>query len=110
MKLGMRYFTLEQREALQQWLEQRAAQLRAELDADLRENLSDEPAVAAAQRDAGELRDVEAALARLHDPDFGKCAECDGEIPYSRLHANPAARYCLACQRGKERTAQTAPA
>ena len=108
MKLGMRYFTLEQREALQQWLEQRANQLRAELDADLRENLSEEPVVAAAQRDAGELRDVEAALARLHDPKFGRCAACEAEISYARLITNPAASLCMTCQRAKEKATGTA--
>jgi RNA polymerase-binding transcription factor DksA len=102
MELGMRYFTLEQRESLQRWLEERAAVLRAELGEDLKADLGAEPELAAAQRDADELKDVEAALARLHQSDFGSCAACGADIPYKRLHANPMARYCLSCQERQE--------
>ena len=102
MEFGMRYFTLEQREALQQWLENRANTLRAELRSDLKEDLGKEPELAATQRDADELRDVETALARLHEPDFGRCTGCGGDIPYQRLRANPAALLCLGCQERQE--------
>lgn len=102
MELAMRYFTLEQREALQHWLEDRATVLRAELGADLKEDLAAEPELAAAQRDAAELKDVEAALAKLHAPDFGRCTDCGDDIPYVRLRANPVARLCLACQNKQE--------
>jgi RNA polymerase-binding transcription factor DksA len=102
MELGMRYFTLEQRESLQHWLEERAAVLRAELGADLKEDLGAEPELAAAKRDADELQDIEAALARLRTPGFGACAACGGDIPYERLHANPAAKLCLVCQERQE--------
>jgi DnaK suppressor protein len=98
MDLGMRYFTLEQREALQQWLENRASVLRAELSTDLKQDLGAEPEIAAAKRDADELRDVEAALARLHEPFFGRCTGCGEDIPYVRLKANPSTRLCLTCQ------------
>jgi len=103
MDLAMRYFTLEQREALQHWLENRAAELREELGAELKEDLGAEPGLAAAQRDADELRDVESALRRLHEPDFGRCAQCGADIPYVRLRANPAAQFCVSCQRRRER-------
>ena len=103
MDLGTRYFTLEQREALQRSLEERARVLREELGADLKQDLGAEPELAAAQRDAGELRDVEAALARLHQPEYGICTACGEEIPYVRLQANPAAVLCLGCQKQDER-------
>ena len=103
MKLAMRYFTIEQRESLQRWLEDRAAVLRAELGSDLKEDLNAEPELAAAKRDADELRDIEAALARLHEPDFGICSRCSADIPYTRLKANPVARLCLGCQSQQER-------
>jgi DnaK suppressor protein len=108
MDLGMRYFTLEQRESLQRWLEDRAAVLRAELGSDLKEDLNAEPELAAAKRDADELRDIETALARLHEPDFGTCSRCSANIPYTRLKANPVARLCLGCQSQQERHANLA--
>ena len=94
----MRYFTVEQRESLREWLENRASVLRDELGADLKQDLGAEPELAAARRDADELRDVEAALARLHEPDFGRCSACGADIPFRRLQANPVARLCIACQ------------
>jgi len=108
MELGMRYFTLEQRETLQHWLEDRAAVLRAELGVDLQEDLNAEPELAAATRDAGELRDIEAALTRLHQPDFGTCSSCGADIPMSRLQANPTARLCLGCQNQQEHGSRVA--
>jgi DnaK suppressor protein len=103
MELAMRYFTLEQRESLQHWLEARAAVLRAELGADLKEDLNAETELAAAKRDADELRDIEAALKRLHDPEFGRCTGCGADIPFIRLKANPASRLCVECQDREER-------
>jgi DnaK suppressor protein len=108
MDLGMRYFTLEQRESLQRWLEDRAAVLRAELGSDLKEDLNAEPELAAARRDADELRDIEQALARLHEPDFGTCSRCGADIPYTRLKANPVARLCLGCQNRQEHDSRLA--
>jgi len=99
----MRYFTLEQRESLQHLLEDRAAVLRAELGADLKEDLNAEPELAAAERDADELRDIEAALERLHGPDFGSCTGCGAGIPFVRLQANPSSRLCMECQEREER-------
>ena len=102
MDIGMRYITVEQRESQQRWLEERAAVLRAELGSDLKEDLNAEPELAAAKRDADELRDIEAALARLHQPDFGTCSRCSADIPFTRLKANPVARLCLGCQSQQE--------
>ena len=55
-------------------------------------------------RDLVELREVEAALARIRKGDYGTCANCGGEIGYGRLKANPAAERCAECQRIHERT------
>jgi RNA polymerase-binding transcription factor DksA len=75
----MHYFTLEQREALQRQLERRAAELRG-------------------ARAGEELRAVESALARLHQPDFGVCVDCEADIPFARLQADPSALRCSACE------------
>jgi DnaK suppressor protein len=116
----VRYLTIEQRESLQRRLGDRAAALGDEIAAALRrsgnaeavglanhlEEIDDEAVadlessidVAQLERDVRELREVEAALGRLHAPDYGICADCGAEIPYSRLIVNPSATRCISCQ------------
>ena len=128
--MHMHYFTIEQRETLQAQLQARAATLRDGITAALRASggpealgladcldAADETAfaglnasldVAGLVREVRELRDTEGALRRLHTPKFGLCADCGREIPFARLHANPAAARCLACQARLEH-AQSAP-
>ncbi|MDX1375504.1 MAG: TraR/DksA C4-type zinc finger protein, partial [Burkholderiales bacterium] len=55
-------------------------------------------AVAALEREGAELREMLAARARLHTPDYGVCADCGADIPYVRLEAMPAATRCIGCQ------------
>ena len=121
----MRYLTIEQRETLRSWLNFRAAVLRREIAVALRgsgneqamslanhlEEIDDEAVadlessieIAEIERDVRELREVEGALARLHEPEYGVCADCGSEIPFSRLSASPTATRCVACQRRAER-------
>jgi DnaK suppressor protein len=54
--------------------------------------------VAEVSRDAGELRDVESALARMAEGTYGECVDCGNNIPYARLAANPSAARDIACQ------------
>lgn len=54
-------------------------------------------------RDLQELREHEAAQARIQNGTYGKCSECGGEIGLERLRAQPAARCCFECQRLRER-------
>jgi DnaK suppressor protein len=103
------YFTIEQRETLERLLQARAAVLRGEIGTDAQENLNAEPEMAALQRDIDELRDVESALARLHEPGFGLCEDCSAEIPYVRLKTNPAARRCVGCQAKRELAGSHSP-
>jgi len=91
-------------ESLRRRLDERAAVLRDEIASDARENLNAEPEMAALQRDIEELRDIEEALARLHKPAYGLCADCGDEVPFLRLEATPAARRCSSCQAKFERT------
>jgi DnaK suppressor protein len=121
----MRYLTLEQREKLQRQLSDRAAQLREEIALALRgsgnaeavalanhlDEINDDAVadlessidVAEIERDVGELRRVESALERLHEPEFGVCTDCGAEIPYSRLSVEPSATRCISCQTKAER-------
>lgn len=97
-----RYLTIGQRETLQRLLQERAAALRDEIGEDRMADLNAEPEVAALERDVIELREVEAAQGRVHEPDFGLCVDCGADIPFARLQANPAAKRCVACQAGAE--------
>ena len=44
------------------------------------------------------MRDVESALHRLAEGDYGTCADCDEPIPFRRLTAIPWASRCVRCQ------------
>jgi DnaK suppressor protein len=111
------YFTIEQREKLQASLTELAGRLRGEIaDHMLLPNHNtetDDAAVAAMEtgmevadleRATRQLRSVDAALERLHEPDFGVCEDCYAEIPFARLAANPVATRCVACQKLAEKT------
>jgi RNA polymerase-binding transcription factor DksA len=65
--------------------------------------------VAEVSRDSGELREVEAALARMADGTYGDCVECGAHIPYARLAANPSASRCIACQERLEASQRRGP-
>jgi DnaK suppressor protein len=49
------------------------------------------------------LREVNDALDRLIDGDYGRCTGCKEQIDSRRLTADPAASRCIDCQRGLER-------
>lgn len=47
------------------------------------------------------IRQVEAALKRIEDGEFGYCLACGEEIEERRLDTDPAAPLCIACSRGE---------
>jgi RNA polymerase-binding transcription factor len=120
-----------ERKTLAKELEERRRVLRSELTAKL--NAQDNPAllglrnrmeetddwavadletaldVAEVSRDAGELREVEAALLRTKDGTYGECVDCGTHIPFARLHANPSASRCIACQERLEASQRRGP-
>ena len=53
-----------------------------------------------------ELREVEDALARIRDGDYGTCIDCGGPIGVARLKAYPTAVRCIRCQDRWEATAR----
>jgi len=55
-----------------------------------------------ADRQVHELRDIDAAFARMKSGDFGICVDCGADIPAQRLLAYPTARRCMACQQRHE--------
>jgi RNA polymerase-binding protein DksA len=60
--------------------------------------------LAIVDRHVEEIRDIEAARARIADGTFGTCIECGDAIVFERLSAYPTAKRCFQCQRQRERT------
>ena len=60
--------------------------------------------VAIVDRHIRELRDIEAARARVADSTYGVCVDCGDHIALERLRAWPTAKRCHACQQQRERT------
>jgi DnaK suppressor protein len=52
------------------------------------------------------LREVKAALRRIHDGSFGTCIECEWSINPNRLAAVPWASRCIVCQEAADRNWQ----
>ncbi len=54
------------------------------------------------------LKKIEQALLRLDAGTYGRCQECDAEIPSARLRALPFAALCRDCQEETESTVRAA--
>jgi DnaK suppressor protein len=63
-------------------------------------------AVRNADRESTLLRQVKAALRRIHDGSFGTCTECESPISPKRLAAVPWAPRCIECQNAADRDRQ----
>lgn len=55
-----------------------------------------------AERDSGELGEIDQALKRLRKGTYGRCEGCGGKISAKRLNALPCSSLCIECQREKE--------
>ncbi len=64
--------------------------------------------IAAVTRVADELAELDQALQRLADGEYGDCIECGESISRDRLYINPAAIRCAECQQFAERSARVA--
>lgn len=56
------------------------------------------------EREAAELVAIEAALQRIQDGSYGLCQDCGADIPAARLHSQPSALRCVACQERLEQS------
>ncbi|NDV20311.1 TraR/DksA family transcriptional regulator [Pseudodesulfovibrio sp. JC047] len=54
------------------------------------------------RRRVARIREMEAALRRLSETDYGMCEECGDPIGMARLMAHPSARLCVTCQANAE--------
>ena len=55
------------------------------------------------ERDAGEVRQIDAALERITEGTYGTCVQCEQPVGAARLHATPFAARCIDCQSAYER-------
>ena len=60
-------------------------------------------AIGNVDRDSVLLRQVRAALSRIHHGSFGTCIECESAISPKRLAAVPWAQRCIHCQDAADR-------
>jgi len=54
-------------------------------------------------REREKLRQIDDALVRIEDGEYGVCEECEEDIPLGRLKVMPFARYCVRCQSDMEK-------
>lgn len=122
--------TPEQLQQLGACLDQREAELRAEVRAarkaasenevDATTEVDDLAAAGEArlrsgiehaelQRDQEELLAIEQARSRMLADEYGDCIECGLEIPFERLEVQPSAQRCIPCQSAWERDHPAAP-
>ncbi len=58
---------------------------------------------AAVQAALAQRAEVLAALARVDDGSYGRCADCGNEVPAPRLEARPTTARCVPCQSKRDR-------
>src|SRR5437879_12607097 len=66
------------------------------------DNFEQEFTLSLLQNEEQALDEINAALDRIQKGAFGRCEECEKEIPRERLRALPYARHCVACARKLE--------
>jgi len=54
-------------------------------------------------REREKIRNIDEALARLEEGEYGICEDCEEEIPIGRLKAMPFARLCVKCKADLEK-------
>lgn len=61
---------------------------------------------ALSEHEVAHLNAIGQALQRIADGSYGQCTDCGITIPDARLHANPEAARCVACQEVAEHSGQ----
>lgn len=54
------------------------------------------------RHDTNRLKQIEAALERIHSSRYGRCLQCGQKIPEDRLRAIPYAVMCISCKNADE--------
>ena len=55
------------------------------------------------ERESTLLSEIDEALERIEQGDYGECTSCGEEIGLERLRARPVAEFCIACKDEQER-------
>ncbi len=58
--------------------------------------------IAQLRHECAELKDIDGALQRIDAGNYGTCQQCGVPIPFARMHVQPVAKACLACQKKAE--------
>ncbi len=58
--------------------------------------------LARSDQELSDMRALNEALARLETPHYGRCVDCDADIPFDRLRLAPQVLRCVACQTAQE--------
>jgi DnaK suppressor protein len=61
------------------------------------ENENEEVLQALAEDARSEIREIDAALARIREGSYGNCISCGEDIAVARLQAYPMAAKCMSC-------------
>jgi len=70
------------------------------------EGFEDELAMGLMRIEAAKIEEIEAAIRRIDDRVYGRCATCEKPIPRKRLEVLPFAQRCLNCEGLRERHAR----
>ena len=70
------------------------------------DSAQDEISSQLAEVESRELGNIENALERLRDGQYGLCETCETTIPMARLQALPYATLCIGCQREAEKSGE----
>ena len=65
-------------------------------------NYSKNVMLAVSENESRQLAEIDQALTRIEDDEYGNCQNCEKPINPKRLQAIPWARYCLDCQELQE--------
>ena len=66
------------------------------------DNFEQEFTLSLMETEGGTLEQIESALERIEEGNYGQCEECGVKIPKARLNAVPYATLCIKCQSSHE--------
>lgn len=102
-ELDATYQTLQARlKALNRDVQRKGGPRQADFAEQATEAENDEVLDRLIEQTRAEMHQLQAAIARMSDPDFGLCAACDDPIGVGRLKAVPHTTLCIACAEARD--------
>lgn len=71
----------------------------AAIDTDVREQIGHDTIEAEVKDLQRRVKDIDLALKKIAEKDYGYCERCHAQIPLPRLKLVPEARYCIDCEK-----------